>query len=156
MGLRKHVGARLTSAQEEFLRAADMLGTTLRETFGGDIELARAAWLLHSERLIAECKPGQRPWGFWAFSTIDWKDDPERPPQVADLSEGSFFLAVPSREWEVLERQGLLSEAELEWLRNWLAITTSPQPVRDPADKVVPGAKVLYFPHLDTPNGNHT
>jgi|SRR5450759_4622219 len=154
MGLRKHVGARLTSAQEEFLIAGDMLGTTLQETFGGDIELARTAWLLHSDRLIAECKPGQRPWGFWAFSTIDWKDDPERPPR--DLSEGSFFLAVPSREWEVLERLGLLSEAELEWLRNWRAITTSPQPVRDPAAGVVKNAKVLHFPvHGTNGTGNH-
>ena len=69
MTVRKHVGRRLTDDQEAVLAGGPgvLSFTTLEETFG-TMENAKAAWVIHGERLTAEYgRPGVPLWGWEQF-----------------------------------------------------------------------------------------
>lgn len=68
MTTRKRAGRRLTDDEELVLTLGPgvISFTTIEDVFG-TIENARAGWLLHRDRLLAENGPGRRPWGWSEF-----------------------------------------------------------------------------------------
>lgn len=80
MTLRKHVGRRLTDDQEAFLYGGGgiLTGVDLETTFG-TIEAAKAAWMIHGERITAESD--LKPWGWWQWTATEAEKEQERALQ---------------------------------------------------------------------------
>jgi hypothetical protein len=80
MTLRKHVGRRLTGDQETFLYdGGGILSFVDLETTFGTMEAAKAAWMIHGERLTAESD--LKPWAWWQWTATEEEQKAERALQ---------------------------------------------------------------------------
>ena len=114
--LRRVRHARARTVTRSMLEYLELGHNYFGDGFGPDpdVDEMRAVWKEHRAALLAEARPGLRPWGWWEF------ESPE--PRAPAISAGAGWWLEGLREHQTLQllRMDEIGEIELlELQRSW-------------------------------------
>ena len=101
---RGRVGVTVTLDNMQWLEL--QLGPGSRLSHFRDDDERREAWYAHADNLLADCPPGRRPWGWWAYerteSRYDYRSEAEQLVHLGVV--GDAEMRQIEAEWERSDR----------------------------------------------------